>query len=67
MNRLRIELGTFNNGAVVYQPHRLEQSGCVLSFDGSVEHLYGVESMGERPDMDFDGVKELEPVNILTA
>lgn len=67
MNRLRIDLGTFDNGAVVYQPHRLEQSGCVLSFDGGVEYLHGVESVGDRPSMGFDDVKELDPVNILTV
>lgn len=66
MNRQRIELGTSNNGAVIYQPHRLEQSGCVPSFDGGIEYLHGVESVGDRPNVVYDFVKEVEPVNILT-
>jgi hypothetical protein len=67
MNRLRIEKGTFNNGAIVYQPHRLEQSSCVLSFDDSVEYLHGVESAGDHQGSRPDDVEELQPVNILTA
>lgn len=70
MNTLNVSTATvaLNEPGLIYQPHRLQRSGCARALEATViEHLVDSETLGERyyvPIVNTDDVLTLEIVDI---
>jgi hypothetical protein len=54
----------FSSGTVIYQPHRLQQSGSAPMADGGIEYIFEMESVGKETVAQVEDVENATPVNI---
>jgi hypothetical protein len=65
MNR-QTEKRMLTSGEVIYQPHRLQQTGSAPMPNGGVEYVYGMESVGDKLISQAQEIDDMTPVNIST-
>jgi hypothetical protein len=58
---------TVASGTVIYQPHRLQQSGCAPVTDSGIQFVFGMEPVGKESTVCVHEVEDFTPVNILTV